>query len=87
MDSSTKLLEKISALLGDKIPALVTVYNIRTGEYVYVNKAISKILGYKPSDFLKGGTGFAVSIVHPEDLQKILSDNQNVLKKGKQLIR
>lgn len=80
MDSSSKLLEKVSQILGDKSPALITVYNIRTGEYTYVNKAIVKILGCKPSEFMKGGTSFAISLVHPEDLQKILADNQQALK-------
>ena len=55
------LLTKITS----SVPALITVYNIRNGEYIYVNDAIKTLLGYKKEKFLRGGLTFAGSLVHP----------------------
>src|SRR5258708_988917 len=58
---------------------MVVVYNIDSGEYLFVNKAIKKILGFKPEDFLKGGFKFVVGLVHPDDLPIIIEKNQRAL--------
>lgn len=65
--------------LADAVPAVVTVYNINTGQYLYVNKAATAILGYTPEEFISGGLGFAVSLVHPDDVQELMAKNQEAL--------
>jgi PAS domain S-box-containing protein len=72
---SARLLEQIA----DSVPALVALYNINSGEYIYVNKAITKLLGYTPQEFIEGGVEFAVSIMHPDDVGKIMQKNQQAL--------
>jgi PAS domain S-box-containing protein len=68
--------------VASHVPAIITVYNIRTGTYEYVNDGIQSLLGYSPKEFLKGGVAFATLLVHPEDLQKITDQNLAALKKA-----
>ncbi|MDB5223550.1 MAG: domain S-box protein [Chitinophagaceae bacterium] len=67
--------EKIS----DVTPGLITVFNGVTGKYRYVNKAASTIFGYTARDILTGGFEFVVSLIHPEDVSKILEENQKAI--------
>jgi PAS domain S-box-containing protein len=59
------------------VPALIAVYNIKTGEYLFASDSVKKILGYTKEEFMGGGISFVSSLVHPEDSPKIY--NQNVL--------
>ncbi len=65
--------------ITDQTPALIGVYNINTGEYLYVNNSVGKILGYTPADFIKGGVVFVTKLVHPEDAQRIMEQNMAAL--------
>jgi PAS domain S-box-containing protein len=70
-----KSLERIA----DSVPALIALYSIKSGEYIYVNKALTRILGYEPEEFTSGGLEFVASLVHHEDLPRILAKNQKAL--------
>lgn len=65
--------------IADAVPAVVALYDISTAEYLYVNKAITPVMGYSPEEFVSGGLGFAVSLVHPEDVEELLARNQEAL--------
>ncbi len=67
----------------DSVPVMIAVYNIKSGKYVYVNNAIKRLLGYKPSAFTKGGFSFVSSLVHPDDIPRIMEENKAVLDKTK----
>lgn len=68
--------------ITESIPALVSVYNVHTGEYEYVNDALPKLLGYEREEFLKGGVPFAISITHPDDLKRIMDKNADALERA-----
>ncbi len=68
--------------ITEHFPGLVVMYNIRNGKYIFVNKSIKKILGYEPEEFTKGGLEFVTSIVHPDDLPRILEENSKAVKKA-----
>ncbi|MDF2460756.1 MAG: domain S-box protein [Candidatus Saccharibacteria bacterium] len=68
--------------IADAVPALVALYDIKTAEYLYVNRAVKKLLGYTEQQFIEGGLAFAVGIVHPDDIQRLLAENQAVLEKA-----
>lgn len=76
--NETELIQKIT----DLAPVLITVYNIKTGIYIFVNDAIEKLLGYKKEAFLEKGIVFATSIVHPDDIVNITKQNEEAVKKG-----
>ena len=71
--------QKMLQRIADSVPALVALYDIKSARYLYVNRASQRLLGYPPQQFIDGGLGFAVSIVHPDDIQRLLAENQTVL--------
>lgn len=84
---SPELVErKLQERVADAVPAIVAVYDINTGQYLYVNKAITRILGYEPEDWLEGSMEFALSIIHPEDSQKLMARNAQALEAANQQI-
>ncbi len=77
-----KLRDEMLANLADSAPALIAVYNTQTGVYTYVNKAVKKILGYEPEDFINGGMEFVISLIHPDDVSMLIAKNQAALEKA-----
>ncbi len=71
--------KKYTESITENFPGLVTLYNIKNGQYLYVNSAIRKILNYEPEDFLTKGFEFVVSLIHPEDINRILKENSEAL--------
>ena len=60
----------------DVTPALITVFNPQSGDYIYVNNAIKSILGYEEEEFMKGGFQLVSSLLHPADSGFILEQNK-----------
>jgi PAS domain S-box-containing protein len=69
------LIQKIT----DITPSLIAAYNINTGKYLFINKAIQAMLGYTQEDVLEGGAAFFVALVHPDDLQDLMKKNAKAL--------
>jgi PAS domain S-box-containing protein len=65
--------------ITEAVPALIGVYNIVTGEYVYVNQTVEKILGYSRSEFMKGGVAHLVTLMHPDDIKPVMEKNLTAL--------
>lgn len=63
----------------DRIPGMIVLYNLQTGEYRYVNKSIKKLLGYTADTVLSGGFSFTDTLIHPDDLQVIIAQNQKAM--------
>ncbi len=68
--------QKTLLSITEHFPGIVALYNIQNGDYLYVNKSVKKILGYEPDEFITGGIEFIKSILHPDDLPKILESNR-----------
>jgi signal transduction histidine kinase len=64
----------------DLTPSLITVYNIKTGQYLFLNQALDTLLGYDPKLALTQGIEFFIGIIHPEDLPRVLDENNDALK-------
>jgi PAS domain S-box-containing protein len=82
-----KILQQLNELsfaldVYSKVPAMIAVYNINSGEYIYVNESVTQLLGYSPDEFIKGGLSFVSSLVHPDDMQTIIAGNTSALKKA-----
>ena len=69
---SKNFTEKIS----EASPGLVTVYNVLNGKYDYVNRAVTRTLGYSPEEFLQGGISFAYTLLHPDDIDRVSRENE-----------
>jgi PAS domain S-box-containing protein len=64
-------------------PSLITVYNINTGKYLFINKAIQQ-LGYTKEEALDKGVQFIADIMHPDDLSRITSENNEAIEHANQ---
>lgn len=60
-------------------PSLIGVYNIHTGKYLFINQAVHTLLGYSIAPVLQDGTEFFKEIMHPDDLPRVLLENENLL--------
>ena len=69
--------------IADAAPAIIASYNIKTGRYVFVNNSIKTLLGYEPSTIFEKGIEFFTSIVHPDDLDRIMEENSKALQASK----
>lgn len=65
--------------ITDATPSIIAAYNINTGAYTYINRAFEKILGYPVSEVLEKGASFLASLIHPDDLLHIMSQNNEAL--------
>jgi PAS domain S-box-containing protein len=68
--------------ISQYVPAMIAVYNLKTGKYSYVSDGITDLLGFTPEDFLEGGTEFAVSLTHPDDIPQMQIKNLAALRKA-----
>lgn len=58
--------------VADASPAMLYVYDVLNGRYIYVNHQVQKILGYTAEAFLSGGKPLADELVHPDDTGLLL---------------
>lgn len=63
LNETNRFAEKITNIS----PCIITVYNVDTGNYKFVNNAVQSILGYAPGKFMEKGRAFFYKIMHPQD--------------------
>lgn len=80
--SANMCTESFLSRITEAVPGMIVVYNIHTGEYIYVNRAVEKILGYKPEVFIRKGLPYVASLVHPNDMPILLEKNNKALEKA-----
>jgi PAS domain S-box-containing protein len=62
------------ATIAEFAPAIITIVDMETGEYVYANRAMYDILGYKPAVITEQGVDFMLSTVHPDDAERLKAE-------------
>lgn len=60
-------------------PSIIAVYNIQTGKYVYINNSLKTLLGYEKEEWLEKGLSHIVTKIHPDDLPRIMKENQEAV--------
>jgi PAS domain S-box-containing protein len=65
--------------IADATPSIIAAYDINTGKYVFINQAIRKLLGYDPQQIIDEGASFFMKILHPDDIERVMQQNQNAL--------
>ena len=71
--------QKFIQKIADATPSILAAYNIHTGQYVFINGAVRKLLGYEPESILQEGISFFIRLVHPDDLPKIMARNNEAI--------
>ncbi len=70
--------------IAELTPSVISVYDIQTGDCLFINQAIDTILGYDKSSVIKEGMNFFWRIMHPEDLDRIQTEyTRNIGDTGK----
>ncbi len=62
--------------VADVTPGLITVFNCKTGAYLYVSRATESILGYPREPLLEHGMQYFSRFLHPDDLPRVLEQNR-----------
>ena len=57
--------------IAELTPSIISVYNIQTGDCLFINRAVDTLLGYEKSSVLKEGVNFFWQIIHPDDLERV----------------
>lgn len=68
--------------IADAAPSVIALYNIRTGNYHFVNESVRKILGYSTQEILEGGLEFMKNLIHPNDLGEVQAQNDAALEQA-----
>ncbi len=59
-----------------------SIIDAKHQSYLYMNPAVTKVLGYRPDEFIEGGLDFFYGLVHPEDLPQVSHDLGRMLDHG-----
>jgi PAS domain S-box-containing protein len=62
--------------LGESIPGLVYVYDLVEQSNVFANRPLTELLGYSPEQVHALGNRMLVSVVHPDDLDKVRAHHE-----------
>jgi PAS domain S-box-containing protein len=80
LEQNQKFIQKVA----DAAPAIITTYNVKTGEYLFVSEGLRKLLGYAPQDAIREGTAFITKLLHADDVapaeEQIINEFQNRLR-------
>jgi PAS domain S-box-containing protein len=79
MERETQESQRFIQKIANATPALITSYNIKTGQYRFISEGLQKILGYDPKIALTEGVQFFINIMHPDDLAATMSKNAQAL--------
>lgn len=75
-------LKEYSAFIGriaDTSPSLITSYNIVTQKYIFINSAVTDILGYDIQDVSGAGTAFFEERIHPDDVEYYRTQQNSII--------
>ena len=59
----------------NQLPLSVAIYNLQTGQYLFVSKEIEALIGYKPEEITEKGLAFVNSLIHPDDIEELQAQN------------
>ena len=68
--------------IANAIPAVITTCNVNSGQFKFINEGLTKLLGYDANHVLDEGIGFLLKIVHPDDVDSLVSKTTNALQEA-----
>ncbi|RYE62044.1 MAG: PAS domain S-box protein, partial [Oxalobacteraceae bacterium] len=78
LKESRRFLEKIAAAT----PTVWYVFDLQEQRSVYVNRGITKVLGYTPEEVYSGGVAMLAALVHPDDYETLVTRNARMLEEA-----
>lgn len=71
MPSNHPVIRELMRFALDNSPDIIYIQDVQSGDYLYANSAIEKILGYTPEELINGGREKAIGIFHPDDRETL----------------
>ena len=65
--------------IADSSPSILYIYDIEEQRNIYANQEITIILGYSQKEIQAFGNTLLAHVIHPEDLKKIIDQQQKLL--------
>lgn len=78
-DSALREQDRFIAAIADTSPAILYVYDMTTGSYVYANAGITRLLGYSPAEVQALGVEVFGRLIHPDDLPGVIAFQSRML--------
>jgi len=75
LEEAERYIEAVADLSQD----IHAIIGARDRHFLYLNPAVTSLLGYQPDAFIKGGLVFFGSLVHPEDLPILQEQYEKLL--------
>lgn len=63
-------------------PGLITVFNCKTGKYIFVSRTIELLLGYPQESWLHQGFEAIADLLHPDDRARVLEENRQAIEQA-----
>lgn len=79
VETRLELNQKFIQKVADAAPSIITTYNLKTGEYLFVSDGLRKLLGYSPSQPIREGVSFFMNILHPDDVAPTVEKTEKVV--------
>ncbi|MBA3829204.1 MAG: PAS domain-containing protein [Taibaiella sp.] len=70
-----EFIEKIT----DVTPSIIASYNVHTGQYSFINRAVENLLGVSQEAVMNGGVAAMSALVHPDDMAQMMEKNTRAL--------
>lgn len=78
--------QEIFELVKEEKPDIVYLMDLKTDKYIYIGQT-EELLGYSTESFYKGGSDFTISLIYPEDYQRVLLHFASVMQDASTLKR
>ncbi len=70
-DEETLESARFALRAAETIPSILYVFDVTTGQNVYVNRQITEVLGYTPAEVQEMGSDFLATLLHPDDAARV----------------
>lgn len=72
---------ELSKKITDTTPSLITLFNVKTMKFTFINKTFDTLLGHDREQIFTEGVNFVATILHPEEKDYVLRETAlNMLK-------
>jgi PAS domain S-box-containing protein len=79
IESQLRQNQKFVQKIADAAPSIIATYNVKTGQYLFINAGFRTLLGYDPKLALDQGLSMLIGLVHPDDLGPIMEKNARII--------
>ncbi|HEY9176528.1 MAG TPA: PAS domain-containing protein [Flavipsychrobacter sp.] len=73
---------ELARKIAETSPTLIALYDVNEKKFDFVNKSFETVLGYNPAVVYEQGGEFMMNIIHPEDRERIIKENDAAMQQA-----